>query len=316
MAKSKKKPSPAQLAARAKFAAMAKARSAAGKHKTGKHVGTGKKVAKAVKKAEKKAEHQIDAAAQKAYRKASRALRKSIGAKAYRGKGKMHGPHLPPGGVPAMQTAVAVKRVADSAAHDMKAQAKRLALKLRNECRKELRAVKSEAEKALAAAKAAGKKPHNHSQAAVKRAKKSKAKKSKAKKHAKRSKHAASHVHPLAAAHTHHAKPAKKRGKKRGRKGGKKGGRPAMFPPPSMLKHGPSRHHGLARMGGESRSEVSAADILVGARRKVKGVNLSFWACAGPVRSGCGSTGHVVRGVREKSIPAVRIRPGAKEVRI
>jgi hypothetical protein len=39
---------------------------------------------------------------------------------------------------------------------------------------------------------------------------------------------------------------------------------------------------------------------------------LDVWVCAGPKRTGCGSTGHVVTGGR--MFPAVRLRPGPKQV--
>jgi hypothetical protein len=311
---SKKAPSPAQIESRLKFAAMAAARAAAGKHKTGKHVGAGKKVAKAVKRAEKKAEHHMDAAASKAYRKSARALRKHIGAKSYRGKGKFHGPELPPGvgtteqRVHAMQTGVAIKKTLDAATHEAQVQAKKLARKLRNECRKELKAVKTEAEKALAAAKAAkaaAKHPH--------KAKPHKGKKRKAKKAKKWERdHINMKPHVLV---TNERYPRK--GKKR------KGHKTPVHHPgvgPSMSRPSKPRPPMPPRMGGASQGKNIADEILHGARMKKKGINQSFWACAGPVRSGCGSTGHVVRGVRKHAhVDGIgeitrRLRPGPKEV--
>ena len=337
--KGKRKASPAQLAQRAKFSQMAafwrgevtgeKVPSAPRKRAGTKK---GKKIVKAVERREKKAEKNMSKAQQAAMgvgmaaasesrskmqdeaKRAARKLRKYIGAKAYRGKGKMHGPELPPGGVVAMQVGVAAKKLTDKAAHDMKTQAKRLSAKLRRDCVKELKAVKKEAETTFKTAFA----------------------KAKAK-HAKHAKHAA---HPGAAAAPRHKKPkhrkpkhpkAKhpkpKHPKPKHPKAPKKGKHPKRKhpkAPPSMVR---PPHVGPPRPSREGRErlrhlrepqervrEVTARDLMKGAQKKVKGHLLDFWACAGPVRSGCGSSGHVVRGLHEKTIPAIRLRPGAKEV--
>jgi hypothetical protein len=113
--------------------------------------------------------------------------------------------------------------------------------------------------------------------------------------------------------------PKAKKARKKGRKKANTGPGPKTFPGARM--NAPRR--GVSpRMGGAVR-EVDANEIIKGGRAMAKIGNkgvLNFWTCAGPVRSGCGSTGHVVRGVRRHAnVPGIgdmttRLRPGSKEV--
>ena len=91
---------------------------------------------------------------------------------------------------------------------------------------------------------------------------------------------AAHYARSVAAGMRHNAK-SSAHGKKKSK------GRKNPCPPSRVIVVGGGR--GLTVKGGHGHSKVSATSIL----KKVKGKR---WACAGPVRSGCGGSGSRVLG--------------------
>jgi len=337
--------SPAQVAALAKGQAKLAAMRAAG---TIPGRGSAKKVVRAVKRAEKRAEKDVAKAAKRAARKASKSPSKrrviKAAKKAVKHTPVMYGPNLPPGGV------AGIKLMNQMAQHERETTAVRVAKALRKQykgviqkrvvaaaeqvvdkCAEDMKKIKQEAERTFAETRRKYQKKIReakkaHAKAATKVAaaaagKPAKGKRKKAKAHKVKAHKAKAHKAKAHKAKKPHKARKARAGKRRGHPlagyagsarihpgGGK--GRSFARPPMEI----PTRSYPTGHAGGQ----VSAADVIKGARTrmKVKGRMMDFWACAGPVRSGCGSSGHVVRGVRIHDVPATRLRPGPKEVRI
>lgn len=286
--KSKRKLTPAQRAGLAKGQAMLAAKRAKGTKTKKKRAGTkrAKKITKGVAKQVKASKKEIARDAKRAVRAASKkaAEGRRLQTLAIRRQKKFNPTGLQYG--PPTQARVAIaeaaKTVADRCATDLKKQAKAISKKLKSECTRELNKIKTKAEQSF---KLAG---FGEALGGLSRKGKKPRKSKKGKKTAK----------------------AKRAKTKRPASGPTLGGKRAPAPrsAPFMGGRRPIGRPGPAMQG------ITAEDVLRGVRAKAGKKMVDVWVCAGVKRTGCGSTGHVVAG--GKMFPAIRLRPGPKQVLI